>query len=54
MSMTEFVYRMLADPELESFSMATGTWRPFYLPYWQPFPTTSEEWDALGDPNREN
>ncbi|RAO43728.1 hypothetical protein PSN01_05897 [Micromonospora saelicesensis] len=54
MSVTEFVYRMLADPELESFSMVTPTWRPFYLPYWQPFPSTPEEWEALGDPNREN
>jgi hypothetical protein len=54
MSTTEFVYRMLADPELESFSMVTPTWRPFYLPYWQPLPTTPEEWNALGDPNRED
>ncbi|MER7891664.1 hypothetical protein ABTX15_17730 [Micromonospora sp. NPDC094482] len=50
MPMTEFVYRMLADPELASFSMVTPAWRPFYLPYWQPFPTTAEEWDALSEP----
>ncbi|GIJ27245.1 hypothetical protein Vqi01_24070 [Micromonospora qiuiae] len=54
MSTAEFVYRMIADPEFEPFTMANPPRRAFYLPYWAPFPPTDEEWEVLTDPNRES
>ncbi|MEU8298773.1 hypothetical protein AB0C04_16010 [Micromonospora sp. NPDC048909] len=54
MSTAEFVYRVIADPEFKPFTVAEPPRRPFYLPYWGPFPLSVEEWLALTDPNRES
>ncbi|MEH0821497.1 MULTISPECIES: hypothetical protein [unclassified Micromonospora] len=53
MSMTEFIYRMIADPEFEPFTVADRSRRAFYLPYGQTI-SSGEEWDALTNPNRES
>ncbi|MEO3748014.1 hypothetical protein [Plantactinospora sp. B5E13] len=54
MSTTEFVYRMLADPEFKPFTVADPPRRAFYLPYWAPWPPSPEEWEAYTSPNRES
>ncbi|MFI5488465.1 hypothetical protein [Micromonospora echinaurantiaca] len=51
MPTTEFIYRMIADPEFTPFTVAEPARRAFYLPYWQTI-SNAEEWNALTDPNR--
>ncbi|MFI6257891.1 hypothetical protein ACIBCL_17565 [Micromonospora zamorensis] len=53
-STAEFVYRVVADPEFKPFTVADPPRRPFYLPHWGPFPTSTDDWDALTDPNRQS
>ncbi|WP_430496158.1 hypothetical protein ACQRWP_17570 [Micromonospora trifolii] len=50
-STTEFVYRLLADPEFTPFTVADPTRRAFYLPAGRTL-SSAEEWDALTRPNR--
>ncbi|PWR05563.1 hypothetical protein DKT68_26645 [Micromonospora acroterricola] len=53
MSTAEFVYRVIADPAFKPFTVADPPRRPFYLPHWGPFPMSTDDWDALTDPNRQ-
>ncbi|WP_247663086.1 hypothetical protein [Micromonospora sp. U21] len=50
-STTEFVYRLLADPEFKPFTVADPPGRAFFLPAGQTI-SSAEEWDALTSPNR--
>ncbi|MGC4747629.1 hypothetical protein ACLQ28_18535 [Micromonospora sp. DT201] len=52
-STTEFVYRLLADPEFTPFTVADPPRRAFYLPAGQTI-SSAEEWDALASPNRQS
>ncbi|RAO37305.1 hypothetical protein PSN13_01286 [Micromonospora saelicesensis] len=52
MSTAEFVHRVIADPEFKPFTVADPPRLPFYLPHWAPYPPSTEEWEALSDPNR--
>jgi hypothetical protein len=51
MPAAEVVHRVIADPEFTLMTIAYPAQRAFYLPHWQPFPTTPEEWSALLDPD---
>jgi hypothetical protein len=53
MSSAEVVYRVIADPEFKPYTVANPPRRPFYLPYWQDFPPSPEEWEALTNPDRD-
>ncbi|SCG72398.1 hypothetical protein [Micromonospora coxensis] len=53
MPTTEFIHRMIADPEFAPFTVADPGRRAFYLPHWQTI-STAEEWKALTDPKRES
>lgn len=46
MSTTEFIYRVIDDPEFKPFTVADPPRRPFYLPRGQTI-SSAEEWDAL-------
>ncbi|MEV0716859.1 hypothetical protein [Asanoa sp. NPDC050611] len=52
MSTAEVVYRVVADPQFKPYTVANPPRRSFYLPYWQPFPPSPEEWEALTSPDR--
>ncbi|WP_346535445.1 hypothetical protein [Micromonospora sp. DPT] len=53
MSTTEFIYRVIADPEFKPFTVADPLRRAFYLPRGQTI-SSAEEWDALTNPNRDS
>ncbi|TWG19714.1 hypothetical protein FHU34_115100 [Micromonospora taraxaci] len=53
MSTTEFIYRMIADPEFEPFTVADRSRRAFYLPHGQTI-SSAAEWDALTNPSRDS
>ncbi|MFC3500126.1 hypothetical protein ACFOOK_03980 [Micromonospora krabiensis] len=53
MSTTEFVYRLIADPEFKPFTVADPPRRAFFLPAGQTI-SSAEEWEALTNPNQES
>jgi hypothetical protein len=53
MSTGEVVFRVIADPQFKPYGVANPPRRAFYLPYWQPFPPSPEEWEALTSPERD-
>ncbi|MFF4879401.1 hypothetical protein [Micromonospora sp. NPDC000668] len=53
MSVAEFVYRVIADPEFKPFTVADPPRRAFYLPAGQTI-SSPEEWEALTNPDRES
>jgi hypothetical protein len=46
MGVSEFTYRLVADPEFEPFTVAHTTGKPFYLPAGQTI-SSLEEWQAI-------
>jgi hypothetical protein len=52
MSTSEFIYRLIADPEFTPFAVAEPGRRAFYLPLGKTI-SSAEEWAAYTDPSRE-
>jgi hypothetical protein len=53
MSITEFIYRWIADPDFKPFTLARPGRRAFFLPASSDI-DVFENWDMLTDPNRDS